>query len=82
MRRTVSALATVVQNPLTPLYLDIEVSELIQHLGITARPTSFSQTLTTLAVSERSRRNCAELLPDELVVVPSQLNNLRPAPSP
>lgn len=81
-QRIVSILATMDQYPLMPLYLDIEVSELIQHLGITARPCSPSQTLTALTVSERSRRNCAELLPDELVIVPSQLEDLRSIPSP
>lgn len=71
----------VVKNHLTPVHLDIEVSELIEHLGITARPISLSQTLTALTVSERSRRDCAELLPDELVVVPSQLDGLGSMPS-
>lgn len=82
MRRTVSTLETVVQDLLTHFCSDIEVAELIQHLGITARPSSFSQTLTALAVNERSRRDCAELLPDELVVVPSQMNDLKSIPSP
>lgn len=51
----------------------IEVSELIQHLGIEARPPSPARTMTALSVDERSRRDCSQLLPDELVVVPSQL---------
>ncbi|KAF9649459.1 hypothetical protein BDM02DRAFT_3142497 [Thelephora ganbajun] len=53
----------------------VEVSELTQHLGISARPPSLSQMLAILPVSEQSRRNCSELLPDELVVVPSQLED-------
>lgn len=77
-----SALVIMAQNHLTSLCLDIEVSELIQHLGITAHPRSLSQTLTALTVSDRSRRDCAELLPDELVVVPSQLDDLKFTPSP
>jgi len=50
----------------------VEASELTQHLGIAACPSSPSLTLPTLSINERSRRNCSELLPDELVIVPSQ----------
>jgi len=53
----------------------VEVSELTQHLGIATRPPSPSLTLPTLSVSERSRLDCSELLPDELVLVPSQLES-------
>ncbi|KAF9783925.1 hypothetical protein BJ322DRAFT_1007767 [Thelephora terrestris] len=60
----------------------IEVSELIKHLGIKTRPSSPSRALTTLSTSERSQRNCSQLLPDELVVVPSQLVDPKPTPSP
>ena len=59
---------------------DIEISELIQHLGIATCPSSPSRTLTALSGNERSQRNCSELPPDELVLVPSQLDNLRSTP--
>jgi len=54
----------------------VEVSELAQHLGIAARPPSPSVLLTNLTVGERSQRDCSGLLPDELVVVPSQKESL------
>jgi len=57
---------------LIPLHSDIEVSELVRHLGVTVRMPSPSP---TLPIGERSRRDCSGLLPDELVVVPSQVED-------
>ena len=68
------------KTSLTPLCADVEVSELAQHLGITALPPSPSLMPTTPPIGERSKRDCSELFPDELVVVPSQLEDHRCTP--
>lgn len=76
-------LTLIVCHPLTGrLHSDIEVSELTQHLGIAARPPSPSRTLSALSGNERSRRDCSQLLPDELVVVPSQMDSPVSTPLP
>lgn len=66
---------------LTTLCPDVEVSELAHHLGITARPPSPSSLPKSLPVGGRSQRDCSDLLPDELVVVPSQLEHYRSSPT-
>ena len=55
---------------------DVEVSELAQHLGIATCPPSSSVMLTNLIVNERSQRDCAGLLPDQLVVIPPQKESI------
>lgn len=66
---------TDLKTSLTPLCSDVEVTELSQHLGIAARPPSPSSMLKALPIGERSKRDCSELFPDELVIVPSQLED-------